>query len=464
MRIERILTLLLLGGAAALAQTSTGAAKQVPPAGGPAKPFNLPPIHRFTLPNGMRATLVEYGDIPKATVRVVLRTGKIDEAESQTDLSVLTAQLMKEGTKTRSGEQIAAQAASMGGVVSADPEADETSFDLDVLGEFAPKAVQLLADVVENPAFPEKDFDRLRNDQERSIAIEKSQPSGQAFERWYKLLYANHPYGRVFPSDAVLNADGVNDATKFYNDNYGALRAAVYVVGKFDEAAVRREINAAFASWRKGVEATNKPPKPIDKPVFGFVDRPGAAQSTIRIGLPTIDPSQQDYVPLTVMNALLGGSFGSRITANIREQKGYTYSPSSTVSVRFRDGYWAETADVTTAVTGPAIKEIRNEITRLQNEPPSEEELQGIKNYLSGLFVIRNSSRGGLLNQLQFVDLHGLGERYMADYVPRVSKVTTAEVQSLAKKYLALDKIRLVVVGDPEKVKPQIQEFATPSS
>ena len=163
----------------------------------------------------MRATLVEYGDIPKATVRVVLRTGKIDEAESQTDLSVLTAQLMKEGTKTRSGEQIAAQAASMGGVVSADPEADETSFDLDVLGEFAPKAVQLLADVVENPAFPEKDFDRLRNDQERSIAIEKSQPSGQAFERWYKLLYANHPYGRVFPSDAVLNAYGVKDATKF---------------------------------------------------------------------------------------------------------------------------------------------------------------------------------------------------------------------------------------------------------
>jgi len=463
-KIALILSLSACLGGAGFAQNTSApqnatAQKQSPPPGGPPKPFNLPPRHRFTLSNGAHVTLVEYGSVPKAYVRVAVRTGMIDQTAEQTDLATITALLIKEGTKTRTGEQIAEEAASMGSALEASAGADQTFFDLDVLGESAPKAVRLLADVVQNPSFPEADFERIKKDQARSIAIQRSQPSGQALEAWRKMMYPNHPYGRIFPSPEMLNGYKVADVEKFWNGNFGAARTDIYVVGRFDEAAVRAAVSDAFKAWKKGDAATLNPPKPIDKAGFAFVDRPGAAQSTLYIGLPTIDPSQKDYVPLNVMDSLLGGSFGSRITSNIREQKGYTYSPYSQVSVRYRDGYWVEIADVTTAVTGASITEIRKEITRLQQQPPSDAELNGIKNYLSGLFVIRNSSRQGLLAQLDFVDLHGLGDDYLTNYVPRVNAVSTEEVQQTAEKYLPLEKISMVVVGDPEKVRPQVQEF-----
>ena len=127
-------------------------------------------------------------------------------------------------------------------------------------------------------------------------------------------------------------------------------------------------------------------------------------QSTVIIGVPTVDPTHADFIPMTVMDALLGGAFASRITKNIREDKGYTYSPYSELSTRYRDAYWAENADVTTAVTGPSIKEIFAEIDRLQAEPPSAEELKGIQNYLAGTYVLQNSSRAGITGQLE---LHG---------------------------------------------------------
>src|SRR5207253_1930016 len=129
--------------------------------------------------------------------------------------------------------------------------------------------------------------------------------------------------------------------------------------------------------WKRGAPATVNVPQPNTTRAFELVDRPGAVQSTIYVGMPVTDPSNPDYIALSVTNALLGGSFGSRITSNIREQKGYTYSPASQVSARYRDAYWAEVADVTTNVTGPSLKEIFGEIERLQKEPPSEQELKG---------------------------------------------------------------------------------------
>ena len=232
------------------------------------------------------------------------------------------------------------------------------------------------------------------------------------------------------------------------------------MAGKFDPVAVKKAITAAFSDWKRGPDPLIDIPKPVSKRELDVVDRPGSAQSTLYIGLPAIDPSNPDYIPLQVMDALLGGSFGSRITANIREQKGYTYSPRSQVSVRYRDGYWVEVADVTTAVTGPSIKEILYEIDRLQNAPPSAAELDGIKNYLAGVFVIRNSSRDGVINQLQFVDLHQLGDNYLNTYVQKVHAVTPEQVQEMAKKYVVKEKLTIVVVGDKEKIADQMKPYA----
>ena len=190
-----------------------------------------------------------------------------------------------------------------------------------------------------------------------------------------------------------------------------------------------------------------------------YVERPGAEQSTLQIGLRVPAPGHPDYVPLEVLNSLLGGSFYSRITLNIREDKGYTYSPRSSISSRPGDAYWAEAADVTTNVTGASIREILNEIERLRSESPAEDELRGIINYVSGSFVIRQATPGGILNHLEFLDLHGLDTSYSANYVARVREVTPADVQRLAQEYLDPAKMPIVVVGDQAQVQEQVAEF-----
>jgi predicted Zn-dependent peptidase len=190
-----------------------------------------------------------------------------------------------------------------------------------------------------------------------------------------------------------------------------------------------------------------------------LIDRPGAPQATLRVGLPAVDPSNPDYMALLVTNALLGGSFGSRITANIREDKGYTYSPFSTVSVRYRAAHWVQTADVSIEHTGDSLAEIFKEIERLREEPPSAEELEGIQNYLAGIFVLQNSSRGGIIGQLANLRLHGLGDDYLTNYVDNVYAVTPRRVQEIAKRYLRPDAMKIVVVGDRSTVAPQIGRY-----
>lgn len=433
--------------------------KQSPPPGGPPKPFRLPHIEKFTLPNGLQVTMVPYGSIPKVAISVAVRAGNLNESAQQTWLADLTGQLMKEGTTSKTSEQVAEQAASMGGSIDVNVGADVTHLDSDVLSEFGPQAVALLADVVQHPLLPESEVARLKQDQLRRLSIAKTQPGQLARERFVQALYPNHPYGRMLSTDAIINSFNLDAVKKFYSDNFGAQRTHVYVAGKFDPAAVKAAITKSFSDWAKGPAPLIDVPKPVGKHELDIIDRPGAAQSTLYIGLPTIDPSQPDYIPLQVMNALLGGSFGSRITANIREAKGYTYSPRSQVSARYRDAYWVQVADVTTQFTGPSIKEILYEIDRLSKEPPSAPELEGIKNYLAGVFVLNNSSRDGLINQLQYIDLHQLGDDYLDTYVQKVFAVTPEQVQSMAAKYVVPDKLTMVVVGDKSKVSDQVAQY-----
>jgi predicted Zn-dependent peptidase len=178
------------------------------------------------------------------------------------------------------------------------------------------------------------------------------------------------------------------------------------------------------------------------------------------LGLKVPDPSNADWVALEVTDSLLGGSFASRITANIREQKGYTYSPGSAIDTHPGDARWYETADVTTKDTGAALKEIFFEIDRLRKEAPPAAELQGIKNNLAGIFVVQNASRQGVIGRLAFVDQHGLGEQYSATYVKKVMAVTPQDVQRIANQYLTPDKMTLVVVGDTKTVKEQLAPWS----
>lgn len=460
LKIVSTLAMALITSLSLMAQDAPAAQKQSPPPGGPPKAFTVPQKQTFTLSNGLQATLVPYGNLPKATVSVFVRAGALNEAADQVWMSDLTGRLMKEGgTKTRSAKQVAEEAASMGGAIDISAGPDRTQASADVLSEFTPKMVALLADVIESPLLPESEMPRLKQDAARMLAIEKSQSQPLAQERFLKTLYPDHPYGRLYPTEEMIGKYTVSDVQKFYKENFGAARAHIYVAGKFDAAAVKKAITDSFSGWAKGPEPLANQPKPSAKRTLELVDRPKAAQSTVYIGLPTVDPSNPDFIELQVMNTLLGGSFGSRITSNIREQKGYTYSPSGVISSRYRDAYWAEVADVTTAVTGPSIKEIFNEIERLQKEAPSADELQGIKDYMAGLFVLRNSSRQGIIGQLAFVDLHNLGDDYLTKYVQNVYAVTPDQVRKMAAKYLDTGKMTIVVVGDKSKIADQLSPY-----
>lgn len=445
--------------AGALGASPVAPARETPPAPGTPKEFKLPPRQEFTLPNGMAVTLVPYGNMPKVDVQLAVRTGNVHEGPKEAWLADLTVRLLQEGTTTRSAEQLAQEAARMGGTLDVGASADETTFGGTVLADFAPQFVALVADVARHPKFPASELERVRNDLARELTIQKSRPGTLSLERFHIALYPDHPYGRLFPTEPQLKGYTLEQVRGFYDANFSAARSHLYVVGQFDGQATEKAIREAFGDWQKGPEVVNHIPKPASQRAVHLIDRPGAVQSSIRLGLPAVDPSHPDSMKLLVTNSLLGGSFASRITSNIREQKGYTYSPFSSVTNHYRDAYWSQVADVTTNVTGASLKEIFLEVDRLRAEAPSEKELAAIKNYVVGTFVLQSSARGGLLARLRFADFHGLPDSYLENYIQDVLAVTPADVQKVARDYLKPDKMAIVVVGDKKVIEKELKPF-----
>jgi predicted Zn-dependent peptidase len=443
----------------ALAPATARADKQTPPAAAPARPFALPSHRDLALDNGARLTTVAYGNVPRTTIALVIRGGRSAETDQQVWLAELAGTALGEGTRRLAAPQLAEAAAEMGGNLSISVGADDTTIQLEVLSEFAPRAIALVADVARNPAFPEADVARVKSDLARRLAVSRTQPQLLAAEQFTGALYPDHPYGRAFPTEAMLQSYTVDQVRAFYAAHTGAARSHLYVAGRFDPAAVEAAARAALADWAAGPEATPVAAPPAAKPAVRVVDRPGAVQSTLIVGLPTVSPRHPDYVALLVTDALLGGSFSSRITSNIREQKGYTYAPFSQVQPLKRAASWGERADVTTNVTGASLTEIFKEIARLRAEPPSGAELAGIQSFLAGTFVLRNSSRAGILQQLSFLDKHELGDDYLRDFVPRIWAVKPADIQRIAQRYLDPKTMTIVVVGDRKQVDAQLKPW-----
>jgi zinc protease len=260
----------------------------------------------------------------------------------------------------------------------------------------------------------------------------------------------------------MLGGYTIENVRAFYAGNFGAARSHLYVAGVFDDSAMTRAIRSAFGGWAHGPDTVSiaTPAAPTTRTV-SLIDRPGAVQSTVITGIRIPGPADSDYVPLVVTDALLGGSFASRITNNIREDKGYTYSPYSYVDENQHGSTWQEAADVTTNVTGASLTEIFKEIDRLSKEPPTQQELSGIQNYLAGLFVIQNADRQGIGNQLAHIDLFNLGDDWLRSYVRRITAVTPDQVSRITATYLRPDRMQLVVVGDKRIVLDQLAPWGT---
>ncbi|WP_114951767.1 M16 family metallopeptidase [Sphingosinicella terrae] len=456
-----MIALRLAAACAALMLTAApAAAAQQPfppqPAIGTPRPFTLPAAETFRLANGLQVTLVPYGIAPKATVSLRIDAGNLNEGEDVW-LADLAGEMLREGAGGRSAEAIAEAAASMGGELVVGVGQLETQIGLGILSEHAAEAVRLVADVALRPDLPESELERVRQNLARNAAVARSQPQPVADAVFARAYYGAHPYGRLLPSDAQLAGYTIDQVRRFHRENFGARRARLYVAGRFDAAAVRQAIEQAFGSWQPGPERLALPPAPRQGPQLLLVDRPDAPQSTIRVGFPAPAAGATGDIDMRVMNALLGGAFTSRITQNIREDKGYTYSPGSGVQYHAGEALWTFQADVTTSDTGAALREVIGEVRRLQNEAPPADETGGMGRWLAGTFVLQNASASGLINSLAQRDLHGLPPEWLEGFVPAVLDIDSDEVRRIAAERLPLDRMTIVIVGDLDSVRPQLE-------
>jgi predicted Zn-dependent peptidase len=450
-KIILIATIIYISASSGIAQ------KETPPAGGTAKDFKLSEKKNQKYANGLKSTFVLYGDIPKVNISLIIKTGNVHETNDQQWLADLTCNMLKEGTEQLNFTAFAKKAAMMGGNLNVSVGLAQTTISGSVLSEYAPDFIKLISEMVMKPAFPASELERLKSDLKRQLTVQKAVPQAQAQEKFYQAIYKDQRYGKTFPTEEMINGFTLQSVKDFYDQNFGARRSVLYVVGNFDEAVVKSAINTSLSKWKAGPDVSY--PKVTAMPVNDtmIIERKGAPQTTVMLGLPVITPDNKDYVPLLVTNSLLGGSFGSRITTNIREDKGYTYSPFSAVSNRKGSTLWYEQADVTSEHTVASLQEIEKEIKKLQETPPTADELKGIQNYAAGVFVLQNSSPGGIIGQLNFLDLYGLNDSYLNNYVKNTHSVTPEKVTEMAKNYIQYDKMVKVLVGDKEVIEQQIK-------
>ena len=440
---------------------------EIPPAPGQPRDFTMPARETVQLANGLSLTFIDYGTVPLVTVFAVVRTGNIDEGES-TWLADVAVEMFKEGTTTRSAADIARSAAGMGGSLSVGAGAEQTSIGISALSEHAAAAADLVADVLRNPRFPESELPRVLANFERSLSIARSEPDSMAAEALARLVYGNHPFGHVLPAPGQLERYDIAAVRGFYERNFGARRTHVYVAGRYDRVALEAALRRAFGDWREGAAPSDLPPKVSDRLQLQLIDRPGAPQSSLRMAVAVPNPAAELYFPTTLTNSLLGGTFSSRITTNLREDKGYSYSPDSSISARRGNALWVMSAEITAEHTSEALTEIFREIERLQHEPPAAEELDAIKRYRAGIFVIGNSSPNGVLGQLAFMDLHGLPPEFLTHWVANMYAVTPQQVTDIARRYILPARMTIVVVGDLKafgdsvRALPQLQGVSMP--
>ncbi len=437
-------------------------AQEKPPKGGPPKPFILPKVEEFSLANGLQVVLVPYGTIPKLLVEVDVKYGNMNETETTQGLADLTADALKGGTKTKTSKQLAETFQGIGGSLNTNATYNYTFISGDALSEYADQLVTLIAEVTQAPTFPEEEVKIARANYIQNLTIQKSTPQTMAQLKFCKVLFGEtHPYSRPIADEKVVTTFKRSDVENFYSPHFIPNNATLFVVGRFDKDKVTNAIKKSFGEWKKGTPSEVKfpgPPSFTTRKVY-LINRPGAVQSTLNVGNLVPDITSPDFLPMTVANTILGGSFNSRITANIREQKGYTYSPFSTINSYFGTGIFYEQADVRTDVTTPSLVEIFKEFDRMRSEPVTDEELQGAKNYLLGLFPISMQTSGGLLSRLRAVYLYNLPKDYLSKYVPTIERVSVEDVRAVAEKHFYSKNAVVVVVGDKEKVKSDLTKI-----
>jgi zinc protease len=315
-----------------------------------------------------------------------------------------------------------------------------------------------------NPAFPATELESQRARSLIGLRQQRANPNAVSNIVYNKVLYGDHPYGRD-TNEATIKAVTREDIVKFYEANYRPNNGVLIVVGDFDKSSLKGKLESAFSAWKSGPVASRDLPsaKSLDKTGIYIVDRPNSAQSVVSIGQVGLDRSNPDYFPVVVMNSILGGGITSRISMNLREDKGYTYGANSGFVYRRGAGPFRAGGDIQTAVTDKAIVEFMKELNGIRGEIPiTEKELDYNKQSLIRRYPAAFETVGAISNQLSNLVVYGLPDSYFNDYISKVNSVTLSDVNRVAKQYLDPSKMAIVIVGDRKTIEPGLKELGYP--
>lgn len=431
------------------------------PAVGPEKPFQLAPRVEKTLPNGLRVIVTRQTAVPKVSITLTVLSGYSSDPADLTGLAALTADLIQEGTKTRTSRQIRREVFGMGGSLTASASQDFTSISVRGLSEFASRLLDLTADVAMNPTIPEDEVAILKQQHLQGVAQQKASPQFVSNRTFRQMLFGDHPYARTSETEASLNAMDRAKLVAFHRDHYRPNNAFLLIVGAIEPDAMIAAAEKAFGGWAKGDIAAPKYPAPpaLSGRHLYFVQRPNSIQSSISVGNFAIKRSDPRWFELTLANTIYGGAFNSRIVRNIREEKGYTYSPASTLTGFGDAGFYRFSADVRNEVTGATLTEVFKEIDKMRASGVESAELQGAQSYLRGIFPIQTATQTGLAATLNNVYVFGLPKDYPETFRAKVAAVTPEQVKSASATLLGSENSVVVVVGDWAKVKDQLAAY-----
>jgi zinc protease len=444
-----------------LASVSTSFAQTPRPAVGPERQFTPPPRVEKTLANGLRVVAVRYATVPKVTAVLTVQSGLAVDPADKAGLAQFVVDAVQEGTTTRDSRTIRQEIFSMGATLSAAAGQDTSSFTIRGLADTLPAMLAVVSDMVRNPTFPQGEIDLLKTNTAQGLQAQLASPQFVANRSFRQTLFGAHPYARIGPTpESVKNIDraAIIDYHKTY---YRPNNAFVVVTGDVTPDAAFAAVEKAFGAWARGSvpPPATTPTPPLQGRKVVFVQRPNSVQSSISVGNFSIRRSDPRWIVMNVANQIYGGAFDSRLVRNIREEKGYTYSPQSVFQAMGQAGLYRAVADVRNEVTGATLKEIYAEVDKMRAEAPSEQELSNTKTYARGLFVIQNATQNGFANTLNTMYSFGLPKDYPETFQKTVSSLSTEAVKTGAQMLLGSQDSVIVVVGDWTKVKDQMAGF-----
>ena len=431
------------------------------PALAPERAVEWPKRTRARLSNGMQVVLAEAHAIPKFHGELFFRAGEALVSDRAVGLAEMTATVARAGTVHRTSRQIEEDLRRLGADLGASAGQDTSAISFAGLSEFAEPLLQLVNELARDASLPMSEFERERRQKLEEVRLERTSPGFLAGERLRKVLFGSHPYARVSPSLEQVAEYKREDLEAVYREIYTPEHALLMLVGDFDPSKLLNDVEKIFGSWAGKKPIGRDAPAP---PTFRgrrvyLVHNPGSVQTQILLGCQAITRKHPDWIRVGLANSLYGGAFNSRLVMNIREDKGYTYSPRSGITPLRQHGYFSISAAVRNDVVAASLTEIFYELDKLRSIPVPDGELADAQNYLSGIFSMGLATQEGLLSQFSTAELHELPKDYLETYRDRVRALNSAELLVTARKYFDSANMQIVVVGDRAQIAEQAALF-----